>query len=100
MGAPEPDRAWTAEIEWQLIDGGSQFRITARPVDGSAEPVTLGASGPLAWPPRDARSVQALTEAVRTLETALAAGGWSALPPGRAWYAKRFTWQPGGEPPP
>jgi hypothetical protein len=97
MGAPEPDRAWAAEIEWQLIDGGSQFRVTARPVDGSAEPVTLGASEPLEWPPRGSRSVQALTEAVRTLESALAASGWSALPRGRAWYAKRFTWQPGGK---
>jgi hypothetical protein len=98
---PEPDRAWAAEIEWHLIDGGSsQFRITARPVDGGAEPVTLGASEPLEWPPRGSRSVQALTEAVRALETALVENGWSALPRGSAWYAKRYTWQPGARPRP
>jgi hypothetical protein len=97
---PDPDRAWAAEIEWHLIDGGSQFRITARPVDGGAEPITLGASEPLDWPPRDARAVQALTDAVRTLESALVATGWSALPRGTQWYAKRYAWQPGARPRP
>jgi len=95
---PDPDRAWAAEIEWHLIDGGSQFRITARPVDGGAEPITLGASEPLDWPPRDAHAVQALTEAVRKLDSALVAGGWASLPRGSAWYAKRYAWQPGARP--
>ena len=96
---PEPDRAWAAEIGWHLVDGASQFRITARPVEGG-EPVTLGVSAPLEWPPRGARSVQALTEAVRTLESALVEAGWTALPRGSAWYAKRYTWQPGARPRP
>jgi hypothetical protein len=91
---PAPDRAWAAEIEWHQIDGRSEFRIAARPVDGGTGPVTLGASEPLEWPPRGARSVQALTDAVRVLESSLVATGWSALPPGGSWYAKRFSWQP------
>ena len=92
---PQPDRAWAAEIGWHLGDGESQFSIVARPVDGGAEPITLGASSLLEWPPRGARSVQALTDAVKTLESTLVAAGWTPLPRGSAWYAKRFTWRPG-----
>jgi hypothetical protein len=92
---PEPDRAWAAEIGWHLGDGESRFSVVARPVDGDAEPITLGASSLLEWPPRGARSVQALTDAVKALESTLVAAGWTPLPRGGAWYAKRFTWRPG-----
>jgi hypothetical protein len=92
---PEPNRAWAAEIEWHLVDDASQFRVTARPVDGDGEPVTLRASDSLEWPPGGARSVKALTDAVKALEAGLVAAGWTPLPRGSAWYAKRFTWQPG-----
>ena len=95
---PDPDRAWAADIGWHVVDGGAQFRITAQPVDGG-EPVLLGDSPPLEWPPGDARSVQAMTDAVKTLELSLAAAGWAVLPPGSAWYEKRFAWQPGARPP-
>ena len=97
---PEPDRAWAAEIGWRLVDGESQFSIAARPVDGGAEPITLGESSPLEWPPRGARSVQALADAVKALESTLVAAGWTPLPRGSAWYAKRFAWQPGARPRP
>jgi hypothetical protein len=95
---PEPDRAWAAEIGWHLVDGESQFRVTARPVDGATEPITLRASSPVEWPPGGARSVQALTDAVKSLESTLVTAGWTPLPRGSAWYAKRFTWQPGARP--
>ena len=94
---PEPGRAWAAEIDWHLAEGASQFCVAARPVDGGG-PITLAASALLEWPPRGARSVQALTDAVRALETRLVAVGWTPLPRGSAWYAKRFTWQPGARP--
>jgi hypothetical protein len=96
---PDPDRAWAAEIGWHVVEGGAQFRVTARPVDGG-EPVTLGESPALEWPPGDARSVQALTDAVKTLESSLAVAGWTLLPRGSAWYEKRFIWKPGARPRP
>jgi hypothetical protein len=96
---PDTERAWAAEIGWHVVEGGAQFRITARPVEGG-EPVMLGDSPPLEWPPGDARSVQAMTDAVKTLELSLAAAGWTVLPPGSAWYEKRFAWQPGARPRP
>ena len=97
---PDPDRAWAAEIGWHQVEGGAQFSVAARPVEGEAEPVTLGVSPPLEWPPGEARSVQALTDAVKTLESMLVTAGWTPLPRGSAWYAKRFTWQPGARPGP
>jgi hypothetical protein len=96
---PDADRAWAAEIAWHVIEGGAQFQVIAQPVEGG-EPLTLGDSPPLEWPPGDARSVQALTDAVKTLELSLAAAGWTVLPPGSAWYEKRFAWQPGARPRP
>jgi hypothetical protein len=94
---PEPDRAWAAEIGWHLGDRAAQFRVTARPVDGG-DPISLGESSLLEWPPGGPRSVQALTDAVRALEATLVSAGWTPLPRGSAWYAKRFTWQPGARP--
>jgi hypothetical protein len=96
---PDTDRAWAAEIGWHLVDGGAQFRVVARPVEGG-EPVTLDESPALDWPPADARAVQALTDVVKTLESSLVTAGWTSLPRGSAWYAKRFTWQPGARPRP
>ena len=92
---PDRDRAWAAEVGWHLVEGGAQFRVAARPVEGGAEPVVLAASPALEWPPEGAGSVGALADAVRTLESALVAAGWTPLPRGAAWYAKRFAWQPG-----
>ena len=43
--------------------------------------------------------MQALADAVKRLEAKLVAAGWTPLPRGSAWYAKRFTWQPGAQPP-
>jgi hypothetical protein len=94
---PEPDRAWAAEIGWHLGDRAAQFRVTARPVDGG-DPISLGESSLLEWPPGGPRSVQALTDAVKALEATLVSAGWTPLPRGSAWYAKRFTWQPGARP--
>jgi hypothetical protein len=99
LAPPDPGQAWAAEIGWDVVDGGAQFRVVARPVDGG-EQVVLDESPPLEWPPSGARAVQALTDAVRAFESALVAAGWAPLPRGSAWYAKRFTWQPGASPRP
>ena len=90
---PAPGRAGPREVDWQLADGASRFRVLARPADGGGDPVTLWTSAPLAWPPSDARAVQALTDAVTRLEAALVDAGWTALPPGDAWYELRFAWR-------
>jgi hypothetical protein len=37
---------------------------------------------------------------VKLLESTLVAAGWTPLPRGSAWYAKRFTWRPGARPRP
>jgi hypothetical protein len=93
---PDHDRPWVAEIGWHTVDGGAQFRIAAHPLEGGAQPVTLGASPVLDWPPGDAGAVQALTDAVKALEASMVSAGWAPLPRGGgAWYAKRFNWQPG-----
>ena len=42
--------------------------------------------------PPDAKAVQALREAAEALETSLLTAGWTPLPAGSAWYAKRFAW--------
>ena len=98
-GAPDqPGRAWAAEIGWHLVDGAAQFRVAAHPVDDASEPAVIGASPLLRWPPDGARSGQALTDAVKALDAALVAAGWTPLPRGDAWYARRYTWQPGAQP--
>lgn len=92
-GSP-PDRrlAWEAEIEWREIDGESRFCVIAR----GAGTVAVAQSPPLEWPPSGPASVQAITDAAEALAATLAAAGWKTLPPGRAWYAKRFAWEPVG----
>jgi hypothetical protein len=91
--AAPPDVAveWTAEIEWHR--GDSRFYVVAgRP--GSSERIVVSESEPLPWPPNGPGSVQALARAVEQLESRAVAAGWGPAPAGRAWYAKRFTWQP------
>jgi hypothetical protein len=90
-------RAWTAEIEWRHTKTESRFCVIARATQGVGE-TAVAQSSPLEWPPTCARSVQAMTDAVATLEASLEAAGWKPLAPGRAWYAKRFAWEPVGRP--
>jgi hypothetical protein len=90
LAPPDRARAWTAEIEWRRADDGSRFCVVAR----GAGTTTLAQSPPLEWPPAGPAAVQAMTDAAEKLETALVAAGWTALPPGSAWYAKRFAWKP------
>ena len=81
--------AWTAEVEWR--DG--RFSVVARRA-GSAVADVLAESAPVAWPPAGAAEVQALTDAQRGVEAALADAGWKPLAPGDAWYSARFVWEP------
>lgn len=92
---PAPEQAWTAEVEWR--DSGRQgaFCVVATPAGGGAT-ATLAESPPLEWPPAGPSAVHAMTAAVDALEAPLLAAGWSALPPGDAWFAKRFAWEPLG----
>ena len=92
---PDPERAWTAEIAWHLVEGGAQFRAET----GEEEPAAVAVSPVLTWPPNGARSGAALTEAVEAIEAALVGAGWTQLPRGGAWYARRFSWRPGAQPP-
>jgi hypothetical protein len=70
--------------------------VVARTGDGTRE-VKLAESRPLDWPPRREDSVRALGEAAEELEAAVVAAGWRPLPPGDAWYAKRFRSEPAAE---
>ena len=74
-------------MEWSE----SRFAVVARERDGDAG-VRLATSGPLPWPPSDAKALQDVTRAAERLESSLLTAGWTPLPPGRAWYAKRFAW--------
>jgi hypothetical protein len=95
--APDTRRTWTAEIEWRKTDDGARFVVVARPA-GAGRAVTIAGSPSLGWPPTDAESVQALVDAVGDLEAALARAEWAPAAPGRAWYAKRFAWEPAALP--
>lgn len=87
---PTTHVAWTAEIEWRQVDGTARFRVIAR----GPGTITLAQSPPLEWPPSGPAAVQATTDAAEELAATLEAAGWKALPPGPAWYAKRFAWEP------
>ncbi len=63
--------------------------------DGSAHAV-IAESTPLTWPPADGDAVHALSAAVERLVAALLTAGWRSLPPGEAWYERRFAWLPQG----
>ena len=92
-GAPIPPdrgRAWIAEVEWSQAEDVARFRVLAADAEGTA--VTIAESLALEWPPSGPKSVQAMSRAAEALETAMLAAGWKPLPPGEAWYAKRFAW--------
>ena len=84
---PDPRRGWTAELEWRK----NRFAVVAR-ADEAEAGVVIARSDPLPWPPADAEAVDDLRRTAELLEGALSAAGWTPLPPGRAWYAKRFAW--------
>jgi hypothetical protein len=90
---PDPERAWTAEVGWRRTDRKARFVVKACPM-GSGTSTTIAESPPLAWPPTDAASVEALTAAAHALHSALRGAGWTALDQGDAWYAERFAWEP------
>jgi hypothetical protein len=69
------------------------FAVVARAGE-RGKAVALAESRPLQWPPSDPKSVRDISRAVERLEASLLAGGWTPLPPGGAWYAKRFAWAP------
>ena len=84
---PDPRRAWTAEVQWS----DTCFAVIARAGQRSKE-VSLATSRPLQWPPADQKAVTEMSRAVERLEASMLAAGWTPLPPGDAWYSKRFTW--------
>jgi hypothetical protein len=90
---PAPEQAWTAQVEWRGTGRHCTFCVVATTID-AGRTATLPASPLIEWPPADASAVRAMTEAVSTLEVSLLAAGWSPLPPGDAWFAKRFAWRP------
>jgi hypothetical protein len=90
---PVTRQAWTAEVQWQQAEAGSFFCVVARSAPGAGTAV-VAKSDPVEWPPASAATVQRVTAAARELESSLVASGWRPLPPGDAWYAKRFAWQP------
>ena len=92
---PDPRVTWAAEIEWRQIDDESRFCVIAR----GAETVEVAQSPPLDWPPDGPAAVRAVTDAADELAATLVAAGWKPLPPGSAWYAKRFAWEPAGAEP-
>jgi hypothetical protein len=88
---PALQRTWTAEIEW-LVSDASRFQIMARAESG--ERTLICQSPPLESPPSGAAAPHAMTAAVESLKNEMLDAGWKPLPPGRAWYAKRFAWSP------
>lgn len=99
--AAPPDAAleWAAEIEWHHDPGGgSRFCIVASS-DDATERTAVSESELLGWPPTGPEALDALKHAVEQLEAGALAAGWTPAPPGEAWYAKRFTWQPTRVPP-
>jgi len=90
---PDPGQAWTAEIEWRDTPDGPRFVFVAC-TDDASERVPVTESEPPDWPPKGSDSLQALKQAVDRLEAAAVSAGWIPAPAGRAWYAKRFAWQP------
>jgi hypothetical protein len=94
---PDPAQAWTAELEWREEGDGPRFCVTARP-DGGGPDVRIAVSAPIEWPPPDAVAVQRLRRTVARMEAAVHEAGWTPLPAGEAWYAKRFAWTPVAEP--
>ena len=90
---PDPERRWTAEIQWSRSGEVARFCVIARDERDASEPV-LARSEPFDWPPEGTAAVQALVAAADALSEALTIAGWTPLPRGDAWYAKRFEWAP------
>jgi hypothetical protein len=90
---PEPAVAWKAEVKWEAKGHIGRFRALAVNTDGAA-PVEVGRSRPLRWPPGGPDDIADLTRASEELEAALLSAGWSSLPAGDEWFAKRFAWTP------
>ena len=90
---PDPARAWSAEIEWRHAADGSRFRLVASS-PGSPDKHALRESEPLQWPPSGPDSVVAMRRAVERLQAAAVEAGWQPAPAGRAWYSRRFRWEP------
>ena len=89
---PDPDQHWLAEIVWDQGDHDAVFRAVARSDD--TPDAVVARSGTLEWPPSGTSAVQEMRDAVEDLEATLVRVGWSAAGRGRAWYAKRFAWEP------
>ena len=89
---PDPDRSWTAEIQWARSGDSARFCVVARDEQGRTESV-IARSEPFDWPPEGTDAVQALVGAADALAEALTLAGWRPLSPGEAWYAKRFEWE-------
>ncbi len=84
---PDPRRAWTAEVQWS----DTRFEVVARAGKRGKE-VSVATSRPLQWPPSGPKAVRDMSRAVERLEASMLAAGWTSLPPGEAWYSKRFAW--------
>ena len=61
--------------------------------------LVIARSSRFEWPPAGAEAVSAMTAAVEALEIRVLAAEWQPLPPGDAWYARRFSWASGGRAP-
>jgi len=84
---PDPRRAWTAEVQWS----DTHFVVVAR-AGKRDQGDFLATSRPLQWPPSGPKAVRDMSQAVERLEASMLAAGWTPLPPGSAWYSKRFAW--------
>jgi hypothetical protein len=90
---PDPDRRWSAEIEWRSDGDQARFAVVARDRPTS-DGTVLATSAPLDWPPAGPDAVRALSAAADRLAATYTDAGWNPMPPGDAWYAKRFAWLP------
>ena len=91
--SPDVANGWIAEITWDQGDHDAVFRAIGRD-EGTGEEVVVAESAYVEWPPQGTAAVAAMRHAVDELETALVDAGWSKSGRGRAWYAKRFRWEP------
>lgn len=93
--ASPPDLAcrWVAEIVWDEAADDPMFRAVARS-EGASDEAVVAQSGRVEWPPKGTSAVDDMRTAVDELEATLLHAGWSPHGRGRAWYARRFAWQP------
>ncbi len=96
---PDANQTWSAEIRWVGTESRAHFSVFAR-VESEEREQVIAESPSLEWPPSSPPAVQALTAAVAELERSLLDAGWTPLPDGTEWYAKRFTREPAPEPVP